>query len=154
MCGAFRSSPPPSWEATRGENYVSRARLGHLRAGNHPHSPSGSNVNPDTTGCRLSPFSFPQGKGADTDSRTRIPYPPPHSRPQWLTLCHSGVRVWVPTAQAGRRNPGPRAQEGKCFLPPPPVCQISLLCSHRPECPAPSAHRPRAQQVSNLQLKD
>ena len=99
------------------------------------------------------PLLLPTGKGADTDSRTRVPYPPSHSRPQWLTLCHSGVRVCVPTAQAGRRNPGDgahRAQEGKCFLAPP-VCQTSLLCPHRPECPAPTAHRPPPQSPASKQ---
>lgn len=59
--GAFRRSLLPSWEATREENYVSRARLGHLRTGNHPHSPSGSRVS--ATGSMLSPFSSPQERG-------------------------------------------------------------------------------------------
>ena len=35
------------------------------------------------------PLLLPTGKGADTDSRTRVQYPPPHSQLQWLTLCQA-----------------------------------------------------------------
>lgn len=35
------------------------------------------------------PLLLPTGKGADTDSGTRVQYPPPHSQLQWLTRCQA-----------------------------------------------------------------
>lgn len=91
MCvGPSDPGPPPSWEATRGENYVSRARLGHLRTGNHPHSPSGSSVNPDTAGSMLSPFSSPQERGQiqtpGPGSSTHHPIPDPNGSPSAMVV--------------------------------------------------------------------
>lgn len=154
---AFRRSlPPPPWEATREENYVLRAQLGHLRTGNHPHSSSGSSVNPDTTGSMPSPFSSPQERGRYTDpgpgSSTHHPIPnfsgSPAARPLLRPRCCEGVCPGWEEEPPRWGNIGPKKGNvsGPHQSARPPASAPTGLSAQRPP--------PRAQQVRNPYWKD